>query len=137
MHLMEWNKNYELGITVIDDHHKHLFILLNKVLDDCTSGVSQESLSTVLDQLVDYARYHFDTEEYWMLLHEYPGLTKHRNEHEVFTNRVVTIQQKFHNKETDLFPEVLLFLQNWLSHHILKTDSEYGQFAKGLSHSIH
>jgi hemerythrin len=132
MPLMKWFKNYELGIKVIDDHHKHLLGLLNKVFDDLTSGVSQESLCVVIDQLVDYAKYHFSTEEHWMLVHEYPGLAKHREEHEIFTNRVVAIQDKFHNEETNLFPEVLQFLQNWLSYHILKTDAEYGRFAKGL-----
>ena len=133
MPLMKWYKKYELGIKVIDDHHKHLLSLLNKVFDEFTSGVSQEALCVVLDQLIDYTKYHFATEEHWMLVHEYPGLAKHREEHEIFTNRVVAIQNKFHNGETNLFPEVLQFLQNWLSYHILKTDAEYGRFAKGLS----
>ena len=132
MPLMKWYKNYELEIKVIDDHHKHLLGLLNKVFDDFTSGVSQESLCVVLDQLVDYTKYNFATEEHWMLVHEYPGLAKHLEEHEIFTNRVVAIQNKFHNAETNLFPEVLQFLQNWISYHILKTDAEYGRFAKGL-----
>jgi hemerythrin len=130
---MKWYKSYELGITVIDDHHKHLLNLLNQVFEDFTSGASQESLCIVLDQLIEYTKYHFAAEEDLMLLHEYHGLKKHLEEHEIFTNRVEEIQKKFHSEKTNLFPEVLQFLQNWFSHHILKTDAEYGRFAKELT----
>ena len=136
MPLMEWYRSYELGIKVIDDHHKHLLNLLNKVFDDLKNGESQGVLCSVLDQLVDYAKYHFATEEHWMHVHNYPGLAKHREEHEIFTIRVVAIQKKLHSEPSNLFPEVLQFLQNWFTHHILKTDAEYGRFAKGLPHVV-
>jgi hemerythrin len=83
--------------------------------------------------LIEYAKYHFATEEHLMLLHEYHGLKKHLEEHEIFNNRVKEIQIKFHNEKINLFPEVLQFIQNWFSHHILKTDAEYGRFAKELT----
>jgi len=121
-------------MKVIDDHHFHLFNLLNKMFADSTSAASQETINTSIDQLVYHAKYHFITEEYWMFTHKYPALTEHREEHQIFANRVTEIQKKFYNGETNLYPEMLQFLQNWLSHHILKTDAEYVQFTKGVSH---
>jgi hemerythrin len=129
MPILEWNKDFELGIKQFDEHHQHLVALLNKTGEIFTGGASQEAIGEILDKLIDYATYHFAAEEQWMTAHGYDGLAEHHNEHVRFSLKVVEIQKDFHDGRTRLSMEVLLFLKNWLTDHILKTDAEYGRFA--------
>jgi hemerythrin len=133
MPLLEWDKGFELGIEQFDEHHKHLVALLNKTYDDFTCGANHEALEEVLDELADYATYHFSAEETWMGVHEYPDLGRHREEHNRFSGRVAEIRKDFQNGRANLSLEVLTFLRNWLIDHILEKDADYGRFVKGLA----
>ena len=136
MPVMLWESNFELGIKEFDDHHKHLVSLLNMTYDSFTGGARRDEIETVLDELCDYATYHFAAEEYWMGEHEYPRLPQHSEEHEKFCNRVTEIQKDFHKGRDSLTLEVLTFLTNWLANHILVSDADYGVFSKGLAHVV-
>jgi hemerythrin len=133
MSIFVWDESFELGIEQFDEHHRHLVGLLNKTYDDFTAGTSHESLESTLDELIDYATYHFAAEEHWMKEHRYPDLRQHLDEHERFSRRVVEIQKDYHGRKVKLSLEVLSFLKNWLSNHILKTDAAYGKFYSGFS----
>lgn len=135
MAYFEWDKAFELGVEQFDEHHRHLIALLNETYDNFTCGTDQASLGAVLDKLIDYATYHFAAEEEWMSAHGYNGLAHHHKEHHKFTRRVVEIQNDFHNGKAHLSLEVLVFLKNWLSDHILKTDADYGRFAAEQTHA--
>lgn len=130
MPFMGWLPGFELGIAEFDEHHKHLVHLLNMTYDGVTGGAGSEELGAVLDELIDYATYHFAAEEYWMAINKYPRLPEHSKEHERFCKRVVEVQKDYHNGKGNLGIEVMQFLNTWLTEHILKTDAEYARFAK-------
>lgn len=135
MPFIEWDKSFELGVSQFDEHHKCLLDLLNETYDIFTGGSSREVLGAVLDKLVDYATYHFAAEEHWMALNGYPGLPQQRDEHKKFSLRVVEIQNDFQKGNAHLSLEVLTFLREWLIHHILTVDADYGRFAAQLPHA--
>jgi hemerythrin-like metal-binding protein len=66
--------------------------------------------------------------------HQYPDLTNHKAEHDRFTKTVLDFQSKFHANEIGLTIEVMDFLKDWLSKHILGVDKKYAPFlnAKGV-----
>jgi len=134
MSFMQWHNTFELGIKEFDDHHKHIVDLLNKVYDDFTNGVSHEALGAVLGELLDYASYHFAAEESWMQQHEYPGLIWHQKEHNELRNKVIQLQKGYMNGDEKISVDILMFLVDWLSNHILVSDAKYGNFAVGRSH---
>jgi hemerythrin len=129
MSFLEWNTSFELGIKEFDEHHKQLVHLLNEAYGNFLGEANHETLEDVLDKLIDYATYHFTAEEHWMGLHGYPGLQKHREEHNLLSRTVVEIQFDFNKDRKHLSIEVLVFLKEWLSNHILQTDADYGRFA--------
>lgn len=137
MPIIEWKESYALGIQEFDEHHKHLVGLLNRTFEQCISGTSSKNLETVLDELIDYATYHFAAEEYWMREHKYPKLVEHRAEHSRFTARVVEIQKDYLSRKGHLSLEVLAFMKAWLTDHILKTDADYGRFNGARSDQRH
>jgi hemerythrin len=132
MPIMEWHENFETGIGQFDEHHKHFVCLINKICDDMDDGRNHDTLRVTFDELIDYASYHFAAEENWMEVHKFPGLELHKAEHDRFCGEVVEIQKDFHNGKLCLSLELLQFLIEWLTNHILNTDAEYGRFAKEL-----
>ncbi len=134
MAFMKWQETYELGIKEFDDHHKHLVHLLNTTYDSLKSGADISALGSVLDELIDYATYHFAAEEQWMIAHKYHKLSRHRDEHNAFSSKVTEFQKLFHQGKADLSTEVLTFLLDWLTDHIIVSDADYGHFAARFPH---
>ncbi len=130
MEIFEWNSSYQLGVARIDEDHKQLVGLLNKVYETLVNGRDKDEIEKVLDELIDYATYHFAAEESWMKENRYPGLEMHKLEHERFCKRIVEMQKDFYQGYTTVTLELLAFTKTWLSDHILSSDAEAGRFIK-------
>ncbi|MCG2807978.1 MAG: hemerythrin domain-containing protein, partial [Coriobacteriia bacterium] len=79
----EWSADLETGQADIDDQHRHLFELANK-LQDAALAADQDAEDTVEDtiyELTDYVVQHFNDEEELMTEHGYPSLSSHRALH--------------------------------------------------------
>jgi hemerythrin len=110
MPVIYWNDCFSVGIPQIDEHHRHLFFLVNKTYDEFISRDSAKNFAALFDELIDYATYHFSMEEHWMRESKYPDLAIHQKEHEIFSKRVVELQSCYHKGEIHLSLEVLTFL---------------------------
>ncbi|EAT16349.1 bacteriohemerythrin [Desulfuromonas acetoxidans] len=128
MAFIEWNQNFAVNVDQFDDHHRHLIDLLNKTHDQITRRLEKEKLGLVLVELIEYAKYHFRAEEVWMKNLDYPKLKQHCAEHHYFINRVQEMCEDYNSGNTALAQELLSFMKNWLSSHILGTDREYSRF---------
>ena len=128
MPLIEWGDKFSLHDEMIDKHHRHLVDLLNELYDDSVSGASPERLREVLHDLINYATYHFYTEEKLMEQGGYPGLEAHKLEHAFFVEKVVNMQRGVHQGKQDLSGETIKFLVEWITHHILQNDFLFGEF---------
>lgn len=78
---LEWNEEYRLGLSGIDQQHEHLFEIVGRIakLDAVTS--TKEDLSQILGELSSYMREHFTDEEVYMKHICYPELEYHSNLH--------------------------------------------------------
>ena len=130
MPIVTWDDSFLLNIPQFDEHHRHLVKLLNHAYDSFTSGESADTVDYILDELFDYAAYHFSAEESWMKQHDYPLLTGHAAEHNLFTVKVLEMLKEPHHDVTFRLLEVMSFLNDWLTSHILETDVEYVRFVK-------
>lgn len=128
MPVIEWSDKFSIGIEQIDEHHRHLFSVLNTAYTDFINPVPTLNLNALFDELIDYAIYHFFFEEHSMQEHRYPGLSLHRQEHDLFTRRVVVMHEDHTMGRKLISLEVISFLYTWLSTHILQLDAEYGRF---------
>lgn len=128
MAFMEWSDDFELGVPQFDNHHKHLVSLLNSIYAGMGRSSGGDVVGNVLNDLIDYATYHFDAEEKWMAEKHFPGLAKHRIEHDQFRARMVEIHRDYTRGHKGLSLEILEFLKTWLATHIVGSDAEYGRF---------
>jgi hemerythrin len=125
MPFVQWGAEFVTGIQQFDEHHQHLVELLNKTYDDFICGAPDENLGVILNELVEYARYHFTAEEAWMQEHSYLKQQEHKNEHEKFSRSIVNFQNAFQSGNVNITLEVLTFLKRWLHNHILESDAGY------------
>ena len=125
---INWQKSYAIGIPKIDEHHQHLFVLLNEFFKNILSKSSYADLESLFKELVDYVAYHFTEEERLMKNNSFPGLEMHREEHGKFAKRVLALTNDYHAKKDFIFLETATFIFNWIQSHILKSDAEFGRF---------
>ncbi|HAM97520.1 MAG TPA: hypothetical protein DCQ26_02820 [Marinilabiliales bacterium] len=123
--LVGWNDSYRLGIKSIDDQHKVLFELINKLYKAYGKSKSKSSLSSVLNELLDYTIYHFGNEEKIFHRIKYAGTEKHLEQHKKFINKIEEFRSEFNKGDVSVALDVVMFLQDWLVHHIQKTDRAY------------
>ncbi|MFH0882648.1 MAG: bacteriohemerythrin [bacterium] len=130
MALLQWSDRYSVGIKTFDLQHQQLIKLLNDLHDAMMKGKGSEILGSILDSLVNYTKTHFCAEEEVMSNYAYEDFLNHKNEHTKLKDKVIEFQTKFRNGQAVLSVPLLQFLKDWLTHHILETDKNYGPFLK-------
>ena len=129
MAAIQWTQNMSVGIQSIDADHQILVSMVNRLADAIKTARGKETVSSILDALLDYTTYHFGREEVLMQACGYPDLDAHRHTHKVLRTQVAHIRERYRgNPETIYDREVLGFLKNWLTSHIMGRDKLYAPF---------
>ena len=132
--VFRWTETYKVNVTILDQQHQELFDIVNKLERALRVGEGNAAIDGILDRLMTYVGLHFAIEESLMERHEFPGLSSHRVQHEMFRTRMMTFLEKHRAAKPGVSVELLLFLQTWLKTHVLKTDKQYTAFlnARGV-----
>jgi hemerythrin len=125
-----WDASMSTGNDLIDDHHRHLIDLLNQLYEQITTGDISVPVEKIINELIDYATYHFAAEERYMRLYKYPQVESHLNTHLEFTKKTIEYQDTLLNGENVFYTELAVFLKDWLFNHIKVVDSELGRYLK-------
>jgi hemerythrin len=128
MNLFAWDPKYCLNIAEIDSQHEHLFALFNVLYDALQQGRAADVIGEVLEDVVDYAGYHFAHEEALFLHFGYPDQLAHQAEHEELAQQARLLSQKLHDGQKDVSLATLKFMSDWLTNHILGSDMKYASF---------
>jgi len=126
MAYFKWDESCSVRVPEFDQHHQHMFSLGNQLADAMTSGQGEPAVSNILDELVAYTQFHFAAEERFMREEGFLALTQHEAEHLELTRRVFDFQERHRRGQAKLSIELILFLREWLTEHILVTDKKYG-----------
>ncbi|MEW5747024.1 MAG: bacteriohemerythrin [Nitrospirota bacterium] len=135
MALMDWSDKLSVNIREIDEQHRKLISMINELHDAMKAGKGKEVVGPILTGLVQYVATHFATEERLMKTHAYPEYLKHKVEHDNLTRQALDLQKQFQEGKPVLTVELMTFLKNWLSSHILGTDKSYSPYlnSKGVA----
>ena len=128
MPIIAWTEAYSVKIKSIDDQHKKLIDLSNQLHDAMSAGKGRETVGQTLGGLIEYTRTHFAFEEKLMTVQAYPAAPQHKAEHESLTRQVVELQGKFLTGQATVTLEVMKFLKDWLTNHILSVDKKFGAY---------
>ncbi|MCB1906404.1 MAG: bacteriohemerythrin [Rhodocyclaceae bacterium] len=125
--VVRWGSEFELGIDDIDDQHRELADVLDRLrlcMGQCAGAGELESL---LGELEARTLHHFRYEEQAMTAAGFPGLEPHRANHRAFERRVSETHQLHRAGHLVELPTVSL-LQGWLFEHIERADREYADY---------
>ena len=119
-----WSNTYSVGNEELDNHHKNLFDLFNKLYDNCLNGGRTRS-GAVIEELVSYSTTHFHAEEQYMRDIAYPGIDNHMAEHRSFSARIATYRRADRANDAVVSKELVLHLWKWLIDHVMTEDKRY------------
>ena len=134
---IHWTQDMSVGVDSLDNDHRLLLSLVNQLDDAVRAGRGEETVSSILDALLDYAQYHFAREEALLQACRYPDDDAHRHTHQVLRMQVTHIRDRYlANPDTIHDREVLAFLKNWLTSHIMGRDKLYAPFMASKADAV-
>ena len=133
--IFPWNDNFNTGLEEIDQQHRKLVALLNRLANHVAFKTGIPGLSEILDELTDYTVYHFETEE--AIWHQYLAddetENRHKESHKSFVATIQRFQEARGSKQHDnVMQEALAFLARWLAAHIIESDRHMAYMAQGI-----
>jgi len=122
MALLLWGPMLEVGVKEIDTQHRKLVDLANELSDAQIAGKAKDVLGKILTELVRYTVTHFATEERLMDQHKYPATADHKQLHKDLVKTVSDFKAKFDKGDAALSQDIMHFLRDWLTKHIMNID---------------
>jgi len=131
--IFPWNRNFETGIEKIDEQHKVLVEILNRLAWHFTSSISKLECNHILDELISYAAYHFKAEEeIWKAaLGEQEMVRSHHDGHQLFFVQI-QMYRSSDEPEEKVMGELFSYLTRWLAFHILESDRRMAMTIKAV-----
>jgi hemerythrin len=125
-----WDASFSVEIKEVDEQHKKLISLLNGLFEAMQAGQGKSVLTETLDELVDYTKYHFGTEEALMTQYNYPAYLAHKRQHIALAKKALELKSKNDRGEAVITVSVMNFLVDWLKDHIKNSDKKYTELFK-------
>jgi hemerythrin len=124
MPLFTWYNKYSVNNEELDNHHKTLFNIFNKLYDNCLQVENVNCLGPIIDELISYSNYHFTAEEQYMADKGYKDRDTHILMHRDFSLKALQMLQVDNKNDHELTKELIVYLGNWLLHHVLEEDKK-------------
>ena len=126
MAYMEWDESFSVGVEEIDSQHKKLIGMVCDFYEGI-KGDHNEAFGRLLSSLLEYAVYHFETEEKYMDQFGYSDTEAHKQEHRAFTEKVLDVKKRFDDGSLVLSLEITSFLRTWMAGHVRGADQSYSK----------
>jgi hemerythrin-like metal-binding protein len=135
MNFIEWRDDLNTNIAHIDNQHKKLVGIINKLHDAMNQGTGGQVLESVFVELENYAKVHFNDEENLLAAYKYPELDGQKTQHLEFIEKIGKLRKDFDRGRMLVSIDVLNFLRDWLLKHIKFLDMKYVPYlvSKGVS----
>ncbi|MBJ6801592.1 bacteriohemerythrin [Geomonas propionica] len=129
MFTTRWTSDLVTGIEDVDQCHKYVVKKINEAYNCFVAGMPPESY--LLDEILVYMSQCFDYEQVLMMETCYPDFLAHRDEHELFRERMIDVCKP--GNASSLSIDRLLILDQWVERHIRQCDAKLGAFVGELS----
>ena len=128
MSLEPWNKSMELGHPIIDGQHRRLYSLVLELNTALENNSAPGLISRYLQDLLECALTHFESEERIMDRARYPGLEQHKAIHADLLDKGQKIAQAYAAGGVLLNETLATFFAEWTLKHIQEEDRQAVEF---------
>ncbi len=129
-----WTEKYSVGVKEIDKQHEHYLEIVDQIIIMTSQeSVSLKDLLVKINDLNNYAIYHFTTEENLFKHYAYSGTEEHIAEHNAYEERMDEFIAKAEKEEVDtkkIIIKIAEFAGSWLVNHIMDMDQKYVEFMR-------
>ncbi len=122
-----WKADFDTGVREIDLQHRFFLGLINRMHEELQESADPEYRDRLFQELSNYARFHFISEENLMIKFGYPDLERHQNMHR---HLIDELSWRAQDKSYDAIFE---FLVRWFVAHTVDEDARIGRFLAGGS----
>jgi hemerythrin len=127
---VKWQSFFETGIAVIDEQHRELINIMNRLDRALQSGDGEDIIEVTLRSLISYTERHFLAEEAVMQETGYFELARHRTLHHQIRMQVTGMLNRTGSPFQVTAGEILSLLADWLLNHIVAEDQKILRAAK-------
>ena len=123
--MFSWSDKYSVGVQSIDNQHKEILEILNRLLQALKEGKAHYVVNQIIHDLEQYAYTHFQKEEFLFQRFNYSGAAEHIHEHQQFREKIMTVKRDLISGKISFTVDLMFFLKDWVEHHILVLDKAY------------
>ncbi|EHJ01200.1 hemerythrin-like metal-binding protein [Clostridium sp. DL-VIII] len=137
MAAFQWKEEYNLNIGEIDKQHRKLLEIGRRAYDIAVidDGYDRyDEIMTIIDELLDYTKYHFEYEEKMLKECNYDHIHTQEEEHGHYVYKMNEVasrdEEDIDDNQRKVILELIDFLSEWISKHINVEDRKYALFLK-------
>ena len=123
--MFSWSDKYSVGVQSIDNQHKEILEILNRLLQALKEGKAHDVVNQIIHDLEQYAYMHFQKEEFFFQRFNYTGSAEHIHEHQQFRDKIMALKSDVISGKVSFTVDLMFFLKEWVEHHILVMDKAY------------
>ncbi|MBR9972322.1 bacteriohemerythrin [Magnetospirillum sulfuroxidans] len=128
MALLTWSGELSVGVSALDDDHRHLVDLINEMSAAIDNRRGAQVVGSVLGRLGQHVADHFAREESLLHASHYPEADDHAQQHAATITRLRELQALAAEDDTKAAHAVLDFLKAWFINHVVGNDLKLRDF---------
>lgn len=127
MPILVWSDDFSINVAEIDEQHKRLLEQVNKLHAGVEAQIDKQDLHLLVEELYEYASFHFAFEEELMKEHGME-IKKHHKEHKVLLKHLKNVCNAISRGKRPAFYSEYDVSNDWFLAHILDFDKRMGAF---------
>ncbi len=129
MSMMQWNEQFELGVTRMDNTHREFIEFYNALV-----GAAPEEFLDRFDAFIDHTVAHFDQENRWMEHVNFPAC--HRAEHDRVLAVMRDVRKRVEQGDAFLGKRLLEELPPWFENHASTMDAALAFHLQSIGYDV-
>jgi hemerythrin-like metal-binding protein len=126
---VEWDHRLAIGVGGLDDAHKELVDLYNRIVWACERDASISNVRERIRSFLMYARWHFGKEEEHMRRVRYSGYVDHKADHKRLLDDAGDFVESLGGALTwEDGPAIISYFEFWLTRHLASKDAQLRDF---------
>ncbi|HQR29922.1 MAG TPA: hemerythrin family protein [Anaeromyxobacteraceae bacterium] len=119
----------QVGVQELDSEHD-LMLGLVRALEKASASAPRTQVEALLQQLSEFSRVHFATEEIMMRLYAYPDFARHQLEHARLVEQIEQVRTEFAAGRVQPSTALAGALRHWFGEHVRTHDLALARFVR-------